>query len=799
MTSRRSLMEVADQVGMTDLGRGLDAVVQILGLGEENHRVWRLRRWATALIRYISKSSPDVEGQMKEAKRFFALCKENALRAGLEKWDNFPPPPRKPGASVMEHRVQLHQLSRVSRSLREPTQTVVLESLEEHWSLCQDVFETPEYLRESMRRFIRHRFGGSVEATFSGVGTSASFLRTKGHGGVPEEIKEITNSYRERDVSFFTLMETARNLPSFIKDEVSILYREDSVKARLFDGKARANGTFKKTVKLGDVLFPYDKASELSLEDWEAKRELLFSLSASWESIDFSVLPRCRQVPVKERGFKTRVATPLEAPFRYLLGVVNNGLLSVLECMPEVTSALKGRPAAKLDWSRGKRRNCVLSADLKAATDHFPQDLMLVAIDELSSHWPAELRSLAKRAVGPHRMSHHCDGREVVTSRGILMGSPVSWPLLSIYSAWLHKESGSDGWFGVCGDDYIGCHTRGTLAKYNLIRQLTGAKPSPGKDMVAFQSVGVFAEDLVTVARGRVHPTVSIRALLADSKPGRPSWSQGPEVAEALGFLGLSPQISGRICRTLHKGSYQQLRRGGIDPCAPRWCGGAGFPGIPHHNSYVCARRIVSQSSDQVTKWVAQFEAAWSQVGECPYLADAVAEDILRHDDAQWDSGVPGSWGPLRDVVASRLATLSWPFVLAGAAKRLRRVTFGSVKRKIGSVKESIATRGYWVSANEPIRSGEALASMLQELEPRSRPIRFTPLTLKVKLRGPFIDPLTVRKRKLDAIGGPEWGASPRSKFPRILAAGAPGRDLAQSTAVSPPRGVKRKRSHVDL
>jgi len=562
-------------------------------------------------------------------------------------------------------------------------------------------------------------------------------------------------------------------LPSFIKDEVSILFREDSLRAKLFNGRTLVSGVFRGTVEVGDHLFPYDKASELSAEDWEAKREILFSLAASWSSIDFSELPKCRQVPIRERGFKTRVATPLEAPFRYLLGVVNSGLLSVLESMPEVTNALHGRPAEKLDWTRGKRRNLVLSADLKAATDHFPQDLMLDGVDELSSQWPTEIRQLALRAVGPHVLLSFNKEEEVTTSRGILMGSPVSWPLLSIYSAWLHSESGSDGWFGVCGDDYIGCHTRSSLAKYNSIRLKTGAVPSPGKDMVAPQFVGVFAEDLVTVARGRVHNTVSVRAVLGDSKPDQPSWAQGPEIAQALSYLKLSPTIAGRVCRSLHKTTYQQLSRASIDPCAPRWCGGAGFPGIPTQSSYVCARRMVSQSPKLVITWVTEFEAAWSLTGTSRDITDAVREDIERHTDSQWNDGTPGRWGPLRDVVASRMATLSWPFYLAGAAKLEPRVSFSSVRKKIGNVKAAIATRGYWVSADEPIRSGEALGAMLNNLEPRSKPIRFSSIALRVILVGPFVDPLFVRKRKLDAVGGPEWGSSPgKKKIPRLTTCG---------------------------
>lgn len=769
MTTRQSLVTCADQAGLSDLGRGLDAVIQILCLGEECIRTSGLRKWATVLIRYIRDYSQDIPKRMSECKRYFAICRENALQLGKGGWGTMPPPPIPSRSTAMEKRLLLHQISRVSRSLRQPTDAVVKDSLREHLVLCQTDFKTPEDLRTRFRAFVKSHFGSSVVAGFSGVNPSSSYLRTKAMGGVPEEIKEITDTYRSQKVTFFTFLELVRDLPSFVKSEVSAVYNSDSLRVRLFDGESRSTGLFVKTVEVGDVLFPYDKASELSAEDWEAKREILFSLAACWSSIDPSSLPKCRQVPIKERGFKTRVATPLEAPFRYLLGVVNSGLLTCLESVPAVTNALHGRPAEKLDWSKGTRKNLVLSADLKAATDHFPQDLMLDAIDELSLFWPPEIRFLAKRAVGPHSLLSHSGEQEVVTSRGILMGSPVSWPLLSMYSAWLHEESGSDGWFGVCGDDYIGCHTRATLAKYNSTRLMTGAIPSPGKDTVATQFVGVFAEDLVTVGRGRVHNTVSVRAVLGDSKPDRPSWTQGPEIAQALSYLKLKPAVEGRVCGSLHKASFQRLRRAGIDPSAPRWCGGAGFSGIPQHSSYVCARQLVSQSQELVTQWVTEFESAWSAMGACRDLLEAVREDISRHADSQWDSGAPGKWGPLRDVVALRLGTLSWPFFLAGALPRQLRVSLGSVRKKIGEVKAAIAQKGYWVPTGETIRNGEALGAMLNSLEPRSRPIRFSPITQRITLMGSGDHQSYARKRRLAAVGGPNWGSSPgKKKMPKV-------------------------------
>ena len=153
----------------------------------------------------------------------------------------------------------------------------------------------------------------------------------------------------------------------------------------------------------------------------------------------------------------------------------------------------------------------MFSADLKSATDYFPQDLMVAGVQGLTKGWPPFWRKLFLRGVGPHEMTSHCGSQTQVTSRGISMGSPVSWPLLSMYSAWLHHRSRSDGWYAVCGDDYLGCHTYATYRRYCEARRQTGAVGSPGKDLICRGSVGVFAEELVTVGRCRWVPTASVR------------------------------------------------------------------------------------------------------------------------------------------------------------------------------------------------------------------------------------------------------------------------------------------------
>jgi len=748
MTSRTSVVECGARYSLEDLAKGLDACIEIICQSEETQFCRRLRKWSTDLIRCVSQE-PTTSTRMRKAKSYFAVCREKAITGSFIGWGDFPPPPLRRRDSVLEKRKYLHQISRVSRTLREADNDLVSESLEAHWHLCQDAFETPAELLESFKSFVRSKVG-SVVASFSGVGTSASFLRTAASGGAAQEVRDITDTFRAKKVSLLELKELVSKIPHFVAGLVTELVRWDFIGPMFVRGGDRVHGVATVRHSLEDLLFPYDRASELSLEDWEARREILFSLTACWFEIDFSELPRCRQVPVRERGYKVRIVTPLEAAFRYLLGVVNSGMLEGLKTLPQTAPSLEGRPAEKLDWTYGRRYGMVFSADLKSATDHFPQDLMQAGTDGWTEAWPSELRQLALRGVGPHVLTKaDQNGLECTTSRGILMGSPVSWPLLSMYSAWLHELSGSDGWYSVCGDDYIGCHTHRTYKKYLAYRRLTGAIGSPGKDILGHQSVGVFAEELVTVGRCRWVPTVSVRAVLADAKADRPGWSQGPEVSEALKVLNLQPAAMGRVCERLHKPHFLLLRKQGIDPYGPRWCGGAGFPGIPLHSTLISARRMVSQDITTVVKWITRLESAWSNTLSDPKLVGAVTEDILRNiefhrvvirdsEDAR----------PMRDVVSSRLASLSWPFYLAGSSIGYRRVGLSRIGRIIRGVEAEIASKGYWLPADSRVDYPGGIDRWLIDHEPLCKVIPFSPLLGGIRLDGVGQVPVRQARRK---------------------------------------------------
>jgi hypothetical protein len=764
MTSRSSWKRLLAKSELPDLVKGLNSVITILTIGQETKYANKLCLWARRVYEHVMCSGLSVGSRMRASKEYFTFCRCKAISGRFGDWGERPQFPFRAKESTAEKRRILHQVSRTSRALREADIEVVNESLKTHVELATQRFETPKELRESFASFCGARFGGAMEGILGPVGPSSSFLARKSQDGAPGEIRDITNNFRRKEVSLIELDGLVRSVGSLIGTEFKIV-NTDYIRSLDNEGRCSGSGFLWKG-RVEALLFPYDKSYECDLIDWDDQRDILFSLMGCWHAIDMNQLPKCRQVAVVERGWKVRVATPLEAPFRYLLGVINSSLLDSLERVPEVVNSLHGRPAEKLDWSNGRRTNLVFSADLKSATDYFPQDLMIDAAKELSEGWPSLWADLFVRAVGPHKL--YSPGRDecVTTSRGILMGSPVSWPLLSMYSAWLHSESKSDGWFAVCGDDYIGCHTYGTYHRYKRYRTMTGAVGSPGKDILGTQSVGVFAEELVAVGRCRWIPTVSVRAVLADPKSGKPSWSQGPEVSASLDVLKWTSIQKGRVCGILHKDTYRRLRQARIEPTGPRWLGCAGFPGIPSQTVLLRGRRMVSQSKECVIKWVTDLEMAWSEVAASPSLRARVQQDFYEAGEylLYCPTDVVGGFGPLRDVVSSRIGQLSWIYYLSGVTKvRSKKLSLGQLHFAISKVCREIEFRGRWVPPTEKIVRGEGICQRLQELEPFCRPIPFRQFRIKVVLRAKSRDIGPLSKRPPTGPGSPSWGA-PRKR-----------------------------------
>jgi len=156
----------------------------------------------------------------------------------------------------------------------------------------------------------------------------------------------------------------------------------------------------------------------------------------------YQSFPLMKSLALPERGMKMRVAS-ISAARYVVLGQQINGLLLDLLRTDRIHSYSlaggKGIPKALKDGTRdyaGFKDFEYLSADLSAASDFIPHDaartIWDAICDELGSDIiPPIYQSVGQRCIGPQRVVME-DGKEITTRRGILMGLPLTWPILSL-------------------------------------------------------------------------------------------------------------------------------------------------------------------------------------------------------------------------------------------------------------------------------------------------------------------------------------------------------------------------------
>jgi hypothetical protein len=176
------------------------------------------------------------------------------------------------------------------------------------------------------------------------------------------------------------------------------------------------------------------------------------------------------------------------------------------------------------------------------------------------------------------------------------MGSPTTWPLLSLYLEWLHSKTNSKGAYAVVGDDYIACLRRDESARFDRFLLRTGGIPSFGKDYYFHEGFGVLCEELVYVPTGKVYNTVSVRALCGFQKGGSrvPPWALGSTLGDRI--LCWGEEIAGQnIVRSWFSKEFRSWSSLGVDPCGPRSIMGAGFPGLASTETLKLIRVAMSQ------------------------------------------------------------------------------------------------------------------------------------------------------------------------------------------------------------
>lgn len=270
-----------------------------------------------------------------------------------------------------------------------------------------------------------------------------------------------------------------------------------------------------------------------------------FSLFCHGRDLCEKGLPSHRVSVLAERGLKTRVVSAPGAGLSLLGHVIRKRLLAGLRRDSRSQSTLVGlKDEDLIAFFEGSSGDIVVSTDLKAASDLLPLDLVAAIVEGLSrsGRVPAWEAKCLRLLTGPQTLVYP-DGSELVSKRGILMGLPTTWALLSlIHLFWWDEAVAQEcrsrkdklasfrrlNRFATCGDDGLACVSSGVPQRFSSLVHLCGGSPSAGKH---FECGGgnrrraVFIERLYEfsvkdglVSGGCRHSAIPLRGLVRPSE-----------------------------------------------------------------------------------------------------------------------------------------------------------------------------------------------------------------------------------------------------------------------------------------
>jgi hypothetical protein len=283
--------------------------------------------------------------------------------------------------------------------------------------------------------------------------------------------------------------------------------------------------------------------------------EQAMSLSADaalrdWLFLSLPELPEARVLSIKERGGKARIVTKSPGALVALAHIGRKEALRALRTHPAAALTLRGDLPTQM---RGVGQ--VVSADLETASDLIPHDLARAMWEGFcdGAGLSDELRHVGFLSLGPQRVTWP-NGDTSVTSRGILMGLPLTWVVLSMVQIFCAEEALRQAWqlnsreqppsslqpFFVCGDDLIAVWTTGATRCYERIMAECGLRFSKGKHLIS-PNKGVFLEKiLVFERRRRFEARGPLTRTLADFFPLEEQWLiELVKVSQAFPLKGL--------------------------------------------------------------------------------------------------------------------------------------------------------------------------------------------------------------------------------------------------------------------
>jgi hypothetical protein len=214
-------------------------------------------------------------------------------------------------------------------------------------------------------------------------------------------------------------------------------------------------------------------------------------VQAALEKLRAGEIPTHRLAVLGERGLKTRVVTVGPSWTQTLGHALRRRLYRALRTSKGTKDPLDGAGDDELIQEMvGGYSEVLVSSDLTRATDLLPHDLVTAITDGLADSGrlsPLEVQIL-KRLSGPQKIEGA--GAPYLSVRGILMGQPVSWALLSIIHLWWMDSVARTSPAGparrahrwlICGDDALLATTQEGANRYKSLVRACGGSPSEGK------------------------------------------------------------------------------------------------------------------------------------------------------------------------------------------------------------------------------------------------------------------------------------------------------------------------------
>lgn len=407
------------------------------------------------------------------------------------------------------------QLSYIGRALPEPTADVVAKALEQHRLDLSSHFETQPHRLESLAKFVRswcgkHSMhpGRMPRPDFPGLG--ACLEKTVRQGGLRQAVAEMGP---HPDAEAFAPQLLKELPPQDVQDLVS-------------DLTLIAHG-----------------------------RDYLHGHLATR-------LPVAKVVALAVRGLKARVVTKSEAKLHLLGHVARKRLLGGLRRDPSTRDTLQGiKDDDIVNMFTGVRGNLVVSTDLRAASDLIPLDAAWTMVEAMRPRVTRLEHSALCALTGPQLITSGKgpQGSFTYTStRGLLMGLPSTWALLSLlHIHWWEEAIREVGRatrrsrrhmaiynrYMVCGDDGLSVCEPAVADAYERIAGAFGAELSPGKHFrskVGLDGVarGVFLERLLDFHFSAEGVVLAVRRVDAVPLKGLFSPDHPPQaVRRAIGEL----------------------------------------------------------------------------------------------------------------------------------------------------------------------------------------------------------------------------------------------------------------------